>query len=41
MKKDYQKPEIQLVTFQTEENITASVKATALFGFFPTDLIDG
>lgn len=35
MKKIYEKPVLELVTFQTEENITASYNATALFGIFP------
>ena len=39
MNKIYEKPMAELVTFQSEENITASVKGQALFGLFPDDLI--
>lgn len=39
MKKIYEKPIAELVTFQAEENITASIQALALWGFFPSDLI--
>ena len=39
MKKIYEKPMAELVTFQVEENITASVQGQALFGLVPSDLI--
>ena len=39
MKKIYETPAIELVTFQTEEAVTASVQGQALFGLFPNDLI--
>ncbi len=39
MKKFYEKPELELVTFQAEEAVTASVQGQALFGLFPNDLI--
>lgn len=39
MMKTYEKPMAELVTFQSEENITASVQGQALFGLFPADLI--
>lgn len=39
MKKIYESPAIELVTFQAEEAITASVQGQALFGMFPDDLI--
>ena len=39
MKKIYEVPAIELVTFQAEENITASVQGQALFGLFPSDLV--
>lgn len=39
MKKIYEKPMLELVTFQTEEAVTASVQGQALFGLFPSDLV--
>ena len=39
MKKNYEIPTIELVTFASEENITASVQGQALFGLFPSDLV--
>lgn len=41
MKKIYEKPMAELVTFQAEEAITASVQGQALFGLFPSDLVNG
>ena len=40
MKKTYEIPAIELVTFASEENITASVQGQALFGLFPSDLVN-
>lgn len=40
MKKIYEKPMLELVTFQAEESITASgLQGRALFGMFPEALI--
>lgn len=39
MKKIYKKPMAELVTFQSEENITASIHNLATYGVYPSDLV--
>ena len=39
MKKIYETPAVELVTFQTEEAVTVSVQGQAYFGLFAPDLV--